>query len=405
MTRPLPQDLGALAGAESAPRAANAALRMLHWAPFGDDFAFGAGEDEARERVAIDAFMPDSPARKFMDKRLARVLARDQERCELLERQGWVVRSVRMPCVAPVLPRATEAGSGKIGLVLHWLLGLPMMAPAVSRHLMRQAAAHAPQAWPEGSPTDERERQELVTRLYGTDTQPGSVLVFDALCPQVPILARRPRDPRWETITGPVEQPTSLRFSDLVLCASPGSEIEFRFAAKSEADAELAVHQIGIAMDMWGLTGRALVEEAPPAPPPEEYAEEYVEEQPAEYAYEEEYAEQPYEAEEYQEPLPEEEQYPPAPADAGPAPLPADVPTITVRVPTVQYLPNNGRVVVMFLPPGGRDAMKAEEHITAIYMPDELRARLKKKKSLAQVDVEVEAVGNSWKIRGLSAAT
>ena len=78
-----------------------------------------------------------------------------------------------------------------------------------------------------------------------------------------------------------------------------------------------------------------------------------------------------------------------------------DVAIITVAVPTVQYLPNNGRVVVMFLPPGGRDHMKAEEHINGIVMPDDLRKRLKKKKVITQVRVEVEAVGNSWKIRGL----
>jgi len=45
--------------------------------------------------------------------------------------------------------------------------------------------------------------------------------------------------------------------------------------------------------------------------------------------------------------------------------------------------------------------MKAEEHINGIVMPDDLRKRLKKKKVITQVRVEVEAVGNSWKIRGL----
>ncbi len=89
------------------------------------------------------------------------------------------------------------------------------------------------------------------------------------------------------------------------------------------------------------------------------------------------------------------------PEDLPPTEIAADVATITIPVPTVQYQPNNGHVVVMFKPPDGRDPMKAEEHINGIVMPDDLRKRLKKKKLLAQVQVKVEAVGNSWKIRGI----
>ena len=81
--------------------------------------------------------------------------------------------------------------------------------------------------------------------------------------------------------------------------------------------------------------------------------------------------------------------------NAPPTEISPDIATITVSVPTVQYLSNNGKVVVMFMPPGGRDPMKAEEHINGIVMPDELRKRLKKKKVVPQVLVDVEAVGNS----------
>ena len=151
--------------------------------------------------------------------------------------------------------------------------------------------------------------------------------------------------------------------------------MEFFVAAPNHEKLELALRHLEYGLILLGLQAPPVVEEVPePTPEPQAQAD-------------------------AEDDLAQAENI--APEDLPPTEIAPDVATITVPVPTVQYQPNNGHVVVMFLPPGGRDPMKAEEHINGIVMPDDLRKRLKKKKLLAQVQVEVEAVGNSWKIRGI----
>jgi CRISPR/Cas system CMR subunit Cmr6 (Cas7 group RAMP superfamily) len=88
---------------------------------------------------------------------------------------------------------------------------------------------------------------------------------------------------------------------------------------------------------------------------------------------------------------------------AGPVMVPVPDGSTTVmiaRASTVHYQVHNGRIVAMFRQAGGKD-VKAEEHASNVMMTEEVRKRLAKKKLLQEIDIEVEAVGNAWRIRGI----
>jgi len=88
---------------------------------------------------------------------------------------------------------------------------------------------------------------------------------------------------------------------------------------------------------------------------------------------------------------------------AGPVMVPVPDGSTTVmiaRASSVHYQVHNGRIVAMFRQSGGKD-VKAEEHASNVMMTEEVRKRLAKKKLLQEIDIEVEAVGNAWRIRGI----
>jgi len=205
-------------------------------------------------------------------------------------------------------------------------------------------------------------------------------MVFDALPVKVPAVERRKSDLRWVVANGlePEEPPmtaTELRRRQ-TLCVDTQTQLEFWIAAPNHEKLELAQRHLEYGLILLGLQAPPVVEEPAPVAMASDRPDPQEEELDAS-------------SEEL------------APENLPPTEIAPDVNTITVHVPTVRYQPNDAHVVVMFMPPGGRDPMKAEEHINGIVIPDDLRKRLRKKKVLTQVQVEVEAVGNSWKIRGI----
>jgi len=381
MTRALPVDLGTIPDSEAAA-AANPGLHLVRWHRWGDDWTLGDDDEQSRDLDAMLVFDTESPVRSVLQKGLEQLRARAAGRSRALKARGFQVAKARLACSGRVLRVTGDAPPGEVGLTLHRSLGLPYMTAPMIRYIMRTAADQADeQAWPEDIADKATARRHLKHELYGPiddeAADGGNVLVFDALPIKVPVVERRKSDLRWVVANGltPEEPPmtaTELRRRQ-ALCVDPATELEFWVAAPDAEKLELALRHLEYGLILLGLQLPPVVEEEPEPVPAEQAVAENAD------ALGEEIA----------------------PEDMPPTEISPDVATITIPVPTVQYQPNNGRVVVMFLPPGGRDAMKAEEHINGIVMPDDLRKRLKKKKVLAQVQVEVEAVGNSWKIRGI----
>jgi len=384
MTRPLPLDLAAVAEAESSARA-NAALRLLHWSAWGEDWTFGPEQQEARDLDAMIALDVGSPARELLADLVVSRLARARARAETLRAAGSAVGSVRIECFGPILPLASGLAQHGIGFGFDRNLGLPRLSSKAVRAVIA-AGARVP---PEGVDGD-------VEALPGSMAEdryadPAKLVVFDAIPVTPPAITTMKWDKRW----APADEGTPAT----VACVARGTEFEFWFASRDAALVDQAIAHLERGMKALGLAGpppepEVIVQPEPePEPVPAVEATPVLEE-PATPP------EEPAAAEPVVEAQVQEPQVPPA--EQGPTTIPENVPTITVRVPSVQYLPNNGRVFVMFVPPDGRDPMKAEEHISAVAMTEELRARLKKKKVLIQVKADVEAVGNSWRLRGIA---
>ncbi len=85
----------------------------------------------------------------------------------------------------------------------------------------------------------------------------------------------------------------------------------------------------------------------------------------------------------------------------GPMLIPAgDGSGMIARASLVQYQVHNGRMIAIFRHSSGKE-VRAEEHASNVAMAEEVRKRLAKKKELRDIDIEVEAVGNAWRIRAL----
>lgn len=384
MTRALPVDLGSLPDSEAAA-AANPGLHLVRWHRWGEGWSLTDDDEQTRDLDAMLVFDTESPTRAGLQKGLDHLRARSAARSRTLRAMGYQVVKKRLACSGRVLRVTGDAGPGEVGLTLHRSLGIPYMTAPMVRYVMRVAADQSDeQAWPAEVADKASAKRHLKHEMYGpvdAEADEGAgVLVFDALPVKVPAVERRKSDLRWVVANGlhPQEPPmtaTELRRRQ-ALCVDPATEMEFFVAAPNHEKLELALRHLEYGLILLGLQAPPVVEEEPESTPEPASVQEP---EPSELAEDEEVS----------------------PEDLPPTEIAPDVNTITVPVPTVQYQPNNGHVVVMFLPPGGRDPMKAEEHINGIVMPDDLRKRLKKKKLLSQVQVEVEAVGNSWKIRGL----
>lgn len=382
MSRALPSDLAAVAESERSARG-NASLRLLRWSAWSESWTLGPSEREARDLDAMIALDVDAPSRETLSSLLAARLQRAHARAEAMRAAGWTVTSVRVEAYGPV-PALMASPASTSGFSFDRNLGIPWLAGSTVRSLL-SVGATVPA---EGTDVEPQLLASMARDLYGDEKR---LVVFDALPVSPPALTQLRWDDRW----GQVAQ-EELKGSP-VICVGRGTEYEFWFASHDAKLASLAASHVEPGLKALGLAGPLPEPEVIPEPEPEP---EPLAEPAAEAELEQELAAAPEQAQEVPAELPPEE-LGPAPSE-GPTTVPEDVATITVRVPSAQYLPNNGRVFVMFVPPDGRDAMKAEEHITAIAMTDELRARLKKKKVLAQVNVDVEAVGNSWRIRGIA---
>ena len=388
MTRALAQDLAKIPESEGA-KFANPSLQLVRWSQWGTDWSLSDDTVQSRDLDAMIVFDTDSDIRPLLQASLDKTRARSQERALSLHEYGYEIRGLHMVCSGRVMRRVGDAQPGYVGLSLHRSLGVPYLPASVIRLLLRTAADQNEEySWPEGTADTPEQRAELIAKWYGRVDQEastgGEVIVFDALPVQVPVVERRKSDLRWDVANGldpeePAMTPSELRRRQ-ALCVTPDTEFEFWLAGKNADELEHVIRHLEVGLQLLGLY---IVEElAPEDEPAEPEVEGVAEDEPQEAA--------PASAKE--------------PQDTGVAPpteIPDDVEIITVRVPVVQYLPNNGRVEVMFMPPAGRDSMKAEEQLKAIVMEDSLRKRIKKKKQLVQVMVDVEPVGNSWKIRGV----
>ena len=385
MTRALPLDLAAVAESEGAVRA-NASLRLQHWATWGDGWTAGAAEKEAREIDALVSFESTGPLFPIVNRLAGQRQARARARAEVMRAAGWTVRKVRIDCCGPVLALLPGQGASCFGFSLDRNTGLPCMPASRLKRMLQAGIATT------GS-EDAAERAARNVRLYGecsgASWTTGAIVVFDALPVSLPSIVQMKWDARW------APQQLAAR----VTCISRPTEFEFWIAARDAADVTLAASEIDAVLKAAGLAGPPPVPEVivRPPPPPEPVVVPPPEPEPVPEEITAGAVEEAASAPEPVVAVPP----PPPPVEAGPTFIPEDVVTITVQVPTVTYLPNNSRVFLMFVPPGGRDAMKAEEHISTIAMTEEVRAKLKKKKVLLQAKVAVEAVGNSWRIRGI----
>ena len=393
MNRALPLDLGACSESEGAS-AANPSLHLIRWHRWGDDWSLSDDEEQNRDLDAMLVFDTESPARPLLQKALQKSHKRMAARAKAIRAMGMQIERFRLVCSGRVLRLTGDAPPGEVGMTLHRSLGVPIVPASMVRYLMRIAAEQADEsAWPEDIAANAPARRHLLLTMYGPraqeETTGGALVVFDGLPVDVPAVERRKSDLRWIVANGlnPEEQqltPMELRRRQ-ALCVDPTTEVDFWIAAPDAEQLAHAARHLELGLVLHGLQFRPVVEEIIEEPEPVIEQELGPDGEPVEDgAAAAEGAESDVPAE-----------------DLPPTEVPDDVTTITVAVPIVQYLPNNGRVVVMFLPPGGRDAMKAEEHINGIAMTEDLRKRLKKKKALSQVLVDVEAVGNSWKIRGV----
>jgi hypothetical protein len=393
MSRALPLDLGAFPESEGSS-AANPSLHLIRWHRWGDDWSLSDDEEQNRDLDAMLVFDTDSPARPLLQKALQKAHKRMAARAKAIRAMGLCVERFRLVCSGRVLRLTGDAPPGEVGMTLHRSLGFPIVPASMVRYVMRVAAEQVDEAaWPEDIAANAPARRHLLLTMYGPrsqeETTGGSLVVFDGLPVDLPAVERRKSDLRWTVANGlnPEEQqltPMELRRRQ-ALCVDPSTEVDFWIAAPDDEQLAHAARHIELGLLLHGLQLRPVVEEVVEEPVPVVEAQLGPDGEPLD--------EHAAGAEGLAEDVPAE--------NLPPTEVPADVTTITVAVPIVQYLPNNARVVVMFLPPGGRDSMKAEEHINGIAMTEDLRKRLKKKKSLSQVLVDVEAVGNSWKIRGI----
>ncbi|MCL2823407.1 MAG: hypothetical protein FWD57_05390 [Polyangiaceae bacterium] len=379
MSRALPVDLGTLPDSEAAA-AANPSLRLIRWHRWGNGWLLDDDNEQSRDLDAMLIFDTDSSVRSPLQRGLEHLRARAAGRARALKAQGFQVLKARLPCTGRVLRMTGDAPPGEVGFTLHRSLGIPHMTAPTVRFIMRLGAAQLDeQAWSTELLDQPTELERITTELYPNNTTdsltPTGIIVFDAFPAKVPTVERRKSDLRWVVANGLHPEEPAMTASELrrrqALCVDVDAEFEFWLAGKSSEKLEIAQRHLSYGLILLGLQLPPAIEE--PAPPVQESQQSKSDDAD----------------DESRENLP-------------PTEISPDVATITVSVPTIQYLPNNGRVVVMFLPPGGRDPMKAEEHINGVVMPDDLRKKLKKKKVVTMVKVEVEAVGNSWKIRGVT---
>jgi hypothetical protein len=343
MNRALPVDLGAIADARG-PSTANPGLKVARWLEWGEDGLFAEPAQAAFAKMAVTAFKKYAKPDNVLSRHLTSHRARSEARAEALAAQGYAVRTVRAHCTGRLRAPACPACSGEPGFTLHRNLGVPYLPAAEVRRLVESAAGDDPCA-----------RQKL-----------GDVVMFDAMPAAVPRLEADPGGTGHGSTRPPAPPaaapaPAGRRRSPLeMLLVSPGTEIELCLAGADPQAVALAAACLERALG----SHEARAREAAEALGPDADASAPVQETPT-----------------------------PQPAVSCNGGTP-------VRAASVQYQVHNGRVVATFRHASGRD-LRAEEQVGNIAMADDVRKRLAKKKSLLDVDIEVQAVGNAWRITGI----
>lgn len=339
MTRALPADLLPIVNSRG-PFVANTGLRILRWIDWGDGFGLRDAEETAYLKTVVNLFKKQSKPDSVLSQLLAAHHDRSRERAEALRSLGYAVRDVRRACAGRIRLEAGPPQPGDPGIALHRNLGIPFV-PSGRVRMMLQAGA-----------------QRL--GLSGDRFANRDFVVFDGLPAAVPRLeseiltalqtaAQNGTTPRVVDRNGrlPVE----------LVSVAPSAVFEFWFAAREAELLDDAERSLSTALEAFSLAPRGDHEETPQE------------------------------------------------ADATPIPVAIPVPetsgaAMVARAISVHYQVHNGRIVAVFRHATGKD-VKAEEHTNNVVMTDNLRKRLAKKKVLQDIDIEVEAVGNAWRIRGI----
>jgi len=338
MSRPLPLDLIPIVDSRG-PSVANPGLRLLRWVDWGDDFALPEADETTYLKHSVNLFKKQAKPDSVLSHALAARNARTAERVEALRAQGWHLQSLRAPCAGRLRLGLAEPAPADPGLCVDRNLGTPFAPARCVLALIRAGFAMLSDGPGKTDPTE-------------------GLVVFDAWPVTVPSLESdflpaannqpaREHEPARRFSSRPVE----------LLSVQAGSELEFWIAARDPALVQPAIHALETALAAFSSTSRASIDDETPE---------------VEIA-------------------------------AGPVVIPAADGTtagMIARATTVSYQVHNGRIVAMFSPASGKE-VKAEEQASNVAMTDEVRKRLAKKKVLQDIEIEVEAVGNGWKIRAV----
>jgi CRISPR type III-B/RAMP module RAMP protein Cmr6 len=415
MSRALPSDLAPVADSKGAAMA-NAGLRLLRWVDFDDQFEVPGDKRDAHLAAIVGHFGKASPTRPIVASILASYRARACARSDSLKSQGYGVRSLLMRCSARFLMSPMFGFASEWGLVLHRNLGVPYIPSASIKGLMRTAACSLDElAWPEHL-RDQKARSRVIEKLYGSELgakqiSRASVTVFDAMpvdVPNIEVDVVSPHMGGWNKWDGSgdapapriSEAPELLKF----LAVAKGTEFEFVIAARDAEDLELANLHLEAALEWIGAGARTasgfgalenpdkIVEEVIELPKPApEPPKEVVAKVDAAVVHREEPVAKPVAVEPERPAVPSE-----------PVILSADTATgVVLQSISLQYQSNSGQVVVTFKPPSRSDAVRAQEHVNTVVMSEEVKMRLKKKKFLTNIFVEVIPVGNGWKLKSI----
>lgn len=337
MTRALPPDLIPIVDSRG-PSVANPGLRLLRWVDWGDDFGFPEADETTFLKHSVNLYKKQAKPDSVLSRALASHNARTAERIESLRSQGWFAQSLRTQCAGRLRLGIAQPGPADPGVSLDRNLGTPWV-PARSVVALIQAGNGMIEGARKGDPAE-------------------GLMVFDAWPVAVPRLESEFLPAANNQPAGKLEPERRYNSRPVeLLSVQAGSVFEFWIAGRDQAAVQNALKALDAALTAFTAAPRANAEEESPE---------------VEIA-------------------------------AGPVMIPATDGTaggMIARATTVSYQVHNGRIVAMFTPSAG-DTVKAEEQASNVAMTDEVRKRLAKKKVLQDIEIEVEAVGNGWKIRAV----
>jgi CRISPR/Cas system CMR subunit Cmr6 (Cas7 group RAMP superfamily) len=337
MSRALPADLIPVVDSRG-PSVANPGLRVLRWIDWGDDFRFQEADETMYLKHMLNLFKKQAKPDSVLSRVLIGLHARNAERIEALRASGHDMRSLKTSCAGKLRIVDRDPACSDPGLFIHRTLGTPYVP---SRNVLRLIDAGAALCAQQGKPVASRD----------------GLMVFDAFPTLVPRLESELLPSATTVLTR--EEAAQRRLGRVpaeLLGVLPGSEFEFWVGSKDPEQVQAGLQALEAALQAYSTAHRATQDDEPEV----EIA-------------------------------------------AGPVMIPApdgSTAVMVARASTVHYQVHNGRIAAMFRHSAGKD-VKAEEHASNIMMTEEVRKRLAKKKVLQDVEIEVEAVGNAWRIRGI----